>query len=42
LREAGYDVTSVEYDGPHAYDPAVVARGVDFVLAEAESPDGAA
>ena len=34
LREAGYDVTAVEYDGPHAYDPAVVAQGVAFCLAD--------
>lgn len=33
LREAGYDVTYVEYDGPHAYQPAVVAQAVDFFLA---------
>lgn len=32
LHEAGYDTTYVEYDGPHAYDPEVVARAVDFVL----------
>ncbi|KQP08681.1 esterase [Methylobacterium sp. Leaf93] len=32
LREAGYDVTSVEYDGPHAYQPAIVARAMDFVF----------
>ncbi|WP_019905091.1 hypothetical protein [Methylobacterium sp. 77] len=32
LREAGYDVTSVEYDGPHAYQPEIVARAVDFVF----------
>ncbi|CAA2103487.1 hypothetical protein MBUL_02220 [Methylobacterium bullatum] len=32
LREAGYDVTSVEYDGPHAYQPANVAQAVDFVF----------
>ncbi|RDJ20626.1 esterase [Bosea caraganae] len=32
LREAGYDVTYVEYDGPHAYQPAVVAQAVDFFL----------
>ena len=32
LREAGYDLTYVEYDGPHAYDPAVVARAVSFFL----------
>ncbi|GJE61760.1 alpha/beta hydrolase [Methylobacterium trifolii] len=32
LREAGYDVTYVEYDGPHAYQPAVVDRAVDFLF----------
>lgn len=32
LREAGYDLSYVEYDGPHAYDPAVVRRAVDFFL----------
>ena len=32
LRQAGYDVRYVEYDGPHAYQPAVVALAVDFVL----------
>jgi phospholipase/carboxylesterase len=32
LREAGYDVTFVEYDGPHAYDPAVVRRAVAFFM----------
>lgn len=35
LSQAGYDVTYVEYDGPHAYDPAVVARAVDFFLQDA-------
>lgn len=34
LREAGYDVTDVEYDGPHAYRPEVVAQAVDFFLAD--------
>ncbi|GEP05527.1 alpha/beta hydrolase [Methylobacterium oxalidis] len=34
LREAGYDVTAVEYDGPHAYRPAVAAMAVDFFLVE--------
>nr|WP_157091533.1 esterase [Methylobacterium nodulans] len=34
LRRAGYDLTYVEYDGPHAYDPAVVAQAVEFFLAE--------
>ncbi|GLS46483.1 alpha/beta hydrolase [Methylobacterium brachythecii] len=32
LREAGYDVTYVEYDGPHAYNPGVVRQAVDFFL----------
>ena len=32
LERAGYDTTYVEYDGPHAYDPAVVAQAVDFFL----------
>ena len=32
LREAGYPVTSVEYDGPHAHQPAVVAQAVAFFL----------
>ncbi|GJE18205.1 alpha/beta hydrolase [Methylobacterium marchantiae] len=32
LREAGYDVTSVEYDGPHAYRPEIVAQAMDFVF----------
>ncbi len=36
LREAGYDVAFVEYDGPHAYDPAVVRRAVDFFMDERE------
>ncbi|GJE54804.1 MULTISPECIES: alpha/beta hydrolase [Methylobacterium] len=34
LRQAGYDVTYVEYDGRHAYDPAVVRQAVDFFLRE--------
>ncbi len=41
LREAGYDVTFVEYDGPHAYDPAVVRRAVDFFMSEGEPPRAA-
>jgi phospholipase/carboxylesterase len=32
LREAGYDVTYVEYDGPHAYQPPIVADAVDFFI----------
>jgi hypothetical protein len=39
LREAGYDVTSVEYDGPHTYQPAVVAQAMEFVFGlEGEGP----
>lgn len=38
LRDAGYDVTYVEYDGPHAYNPGVVRRAVDFFLAERPEP----
>jgi phospholipase/carboxylesterase len=32
LREAGYDVTAIEYNGRHAYQPPVVAVAVDFFL----------
>lgn len=32
LREAGYDVAYVEYDGPHAHQPDVVAKAVDFIF----------
>lgn len=32
LREAGYDVTYVEYDGPHAWQAPVAAQAVDFFL----------
>ncbi|MGA0533672.1 alpha/beta hydrolase [Hansschlegelia sp. KR7-227] len=32
LKEAGYDVTYVEYDGPHAWRPDVVSQAVDFFL----------
>ncbi|WP_419951981.1 alpha/beta hydrolase [Methylobacterium sp.] len=32
LRDVGYDVTSVEYDGPHAYQPEVVTQAVEFVF----------
>ena len=35
LRDAGYDVTYVEYDGPHAHQPPVVAQAVAFFLAAA-------
>jgi phospholipase/carboxylesterase len=36
LREAGYDVTYVEYDGPHAHQPPVVAQAVAFFMAAGE------
>ncbi|MDE1896925.1 MAG: hypothetical protein KGH91_07615 [Rhodospirillales bacterium] len=32
LKDAGYDVTYVEYDGPHAYQPEVVEKAVAFFL----------
>ncbi len=32
LKEAGYDVTYLEYNGPHAYQPALVALAVSFFL----------
>jgi phospholipase/carboxylesterase len=32
LREAGYPVTYVEYDGPHAHQPVVVAQAMTFFL----------
>ncbi|GEO99971.1 alpha/beta hydrolase [Methylobacterium haplocladii] len=39
LTEAGYDLTYVEYDGPHAYDPAVVRQAVDFFFREYPAAD---
>jgi phospholipase/carboxylesterase len=38
LRAAGYPVTYVEYDGPHAHQPAVVAQAVAFFLSD--PPEG--
>lgn len=35
LAAAGYDVTFVTYDGPHAYQPEVVAQAMDFLFADA-------
>lgn len=32
LREAGYDVAYVEYDGPHAHQPQVVEQAVAFLM----------
>lgn len=32
LRQAGYDVTYVEYDGPHQYQPRVIEQGVETFL----------
>ena len=34
LRQAGYDVTYVEYEGPHAYQPEIVEQAVDFLVSE--------
>ena len=33
LRQAGYDVTYIEYDGPHAHQPAVMAQAAAFIMA---------
>ncbi|HSI42482.1 MAG TPA: esterase [Xanthobacteraceae bacterium] len=35
LKQAGYDVSYIEYNGPHAYQPAVVSLAVNFFLASA-------
>lgn len=35
LKEAGYDVTYLEYNGPHAWQPPVVGLAVDFFLGPA-------
>ena len=32
LKDAGYDMTYIEYNGPHAYQPPIVALAVDFFL----------
>jgi predicted esterase len=34
LLAAGYDVTYIEHDGPHAYQPSVVRQAVDFFLSD--------
>ncbi|WP_035713201.1 alpha/beta hydrolase [Azorhizobium doebereinerae] len=41
LKRAGYDVTYVEYNGPHAYQPPVVALAVNFFLEDLYAPQGA-
>lgn len=38
LKDAGYDVTYVEYDGPHAYEPGVVDQAVEFFLPDISGP----
>ena len=35
LKAAGYDVSLVEFNGPHAIQPPVVALAVDFFLQDA-------
>ena len=40
LKEAGYDVTYMEYNGPHAWQPPVVGLAVDFFLGPAGEPAG--
>lgn len=42
LLEAGYDLTYVEYDGPHAYQPDVVRQAVDFLMSSPSSPQNTA
>ncbi|KQO70749.1 esterase [Methylobacterium sp. Leaf87] len=37
LRAAGYAVTAVEYDGPHAHQPEIVAQAVAFLRATVET-----
>ncbi len=34
LKQAGYDITYLEYNGPHAYQPPVVALAVDFFMGD--------
>lgn len=36
LREAAYDISLVEFNGPHAIQPAVVAQAIDFFLGPAD------
>ncbi|MFG1240216.1 esterase [Xanthobacter autotrophicus DSM 597] len=38
LKEAGYDVTYMEYNGPHAWQPPVVGLAVSFFLEPAAAP----
>ncbi len=38
LRAAGYDIVYREYDGPHAWQPAVVAEAVQFFLSGEDGP----
>lgn len=37
LRQAGYPVSYVEYDGPHAHQPDVVAQAVAFFLSDSDA-----
>lgn len=32
LQQAGYEITYVEHDGPHAWQPMVVAQAVEFIF----------
>ncbi len=41
LKEAGYDVTYMEYNGPHAWQPPVVGLAVAFFLEPVSAPAGA-
>lgn len=35
LKQAGYDITYMEYNGPHAWQPPVVALAVEFFMGDA-------
>lgn len=34
LKQAGYDITYMEYNGPHAYQPPVMALAADFFMGD--------
>jgi predicted esterase len=35
LKQAGYDITYMEYNGPHAWQPPLVAMAVEFFMGDA-------
>ena len=34
LKQAGYDITYMEYNGPHAWQPPVVTMAVEFFMGD--------